>query len=96
MLNRRAFLGTVGAVAAAALLPAPAVAAPAITPGLVFSVTCGWAPDETLRKGDRFTIAGVYAVNSPGDQLQEFVVTNVIESDEGLTLSIRPKVNEDR
>jgi hypothetical protein len=61
-------------------------------------ITNGWASDATsLKKGDIFTVAGVYSVNYPSFQstgrLQQFVVTADCDDTSGdMTIGISPSI----
>lgn len=85
MISRRGFLAALaGLVAAPALLRSDAVLPGATGEQLV---TDGWGTGQ-LRKGDVFTIAGVYMVNpitkQPLENLQRFVVTADTRADQCL------------
>lgn len=96
MLNRRRFLGMMGAsVAAALIIPAQTVEGVTMTPvGTPVVDTVGYA----LARGDIFTIEGVYAINPATyaaiPRLQQFVVTADVSADEALVpiAAIYPRI----
>lgn len=82
-MSRRAFLGSLGAGAAALAFGGISLPAAGTTDAAAVL-------EQTLQVGDVFTIAGRYALNpitrTPSAHLQEFVITAIV----GPTITVSP------